>query len=115
MIETSDGSRKLEVRPKGACRPGLALRVDALIEVAPAVQSAVTRFGLALRGEATVRPGRPPRDVADLTRLEVAGLREGSTLLEFELAEDARPLDELDLGVQTLGASTFRLHGEQTE
>lgn len=51
-----------------------------------------------------MRPGRPPREVAELTRLEVVGLRQGSTVLEFALAEDARPLDELDLGVEALEA-----------
>lgn len=88
----------------GPAVEGGRLRVDALIEIAHAVQTAVTRLGLGLRGEATVRPGRLPREVADLTRLEVVGLREGSTVLAFALAEHERPLDELDLGVAALDA-----------
>jgi hypothetical protein len=78
------------------------LRVDALVEIAQAVQTAVTRLAHGLRGEATLRPGRTRKDIADLTRLEVVGLREGSTVLAFDLAERERPLDELDLGVAAL-------------
>jgi hypothetical protein len=101
VIETSERSR-LEVRLVGPAAEGGRLRVDALIEVAGAVQTAVTRLAYGLRGEATVRKGRTPRDIAELTRLEVVGLQEGSTILTFDLAEHERPLADLDLGLQAL-------------
>lgn len=93
---------RLEVRLSGPAVEGGRLRVDALIEIAGAVQTAVTRLAYGLRGQATVRRGRTPREIADLTRLEVVGLREGSTVLAFDLAEHERPLDELDLGREAL-------------
>jgi hypothetical protein len=64
---------------------------------------AVTRLAFGLRGETTVRPGRAPREIAELTRLEIVGLHDGSTVLAFDLAEHERPLGELDLGIQALG------------
>lgn len=78
------------------------MRLDVLVEVAQGVQLAVTRLAYALRGGPTVRRGRAPREIADLTRLEVVGLHEGSTVLELGLAELERPLDELDLGGEAL-------------
>lgn len=104
MIETTDGTPRLEVRLDGPAAEGGRLRIDVLVEVAQAMQTAVTRLAYGLRGEVTLRRGRTPREIADLTRLEVVGLREGSTLLEFDLAEHQRPLDELDLGVAALEA-----------
>lgn len=104
MIEASNPPFRLEVTLTGPAAEGGRLRVDALIEVAHAVQTAVTRLAFGLRGESTVRPGRPPRDVTDLTRLEVVGLHEGSAVLEFGLAEHERPLGELDLGIEALAA-----------
>lgn len=104
MIEASNQTPRLEVRLSGPAADGGRLRVDVLVEVAQAVQTAVTRLAFGLRGEATVRPGRAPREIADLTRLEVVGLREGSAVLEFDLAEHERPLDELDVGVEAFGA-----------
>lgn len=104
VIEASNGSPRLEVRLKGPGAEGGRLRLDVLVEVAQAVQLSVTRLAYALRGEATVRPGRTPRDIADLTRLKVVSSRGESTLLEFDLAEHERPLDELDLGVEALQA-----------
>lgn len=104
VIEATNPPARLEVSLTGPAAEGGRLRVDVLIEVAHAVQTAVTRLALGLRGESTVRPGRPPRDVADLTRLEVVGLHEGSAVLEFGLAEHERPLDELDLGIEALAA-----------
>lgn len=92
------------MRLKGSAAEGGRLRLDVLVEVAQAVQLSVTRLAYALRGEATVRRERTPRDIAELTRLEVVGLRGGSTLLEFDLAEHERPLDERDLGVEALEA-----------
>lgn len=99
----SEGA-KLEVRLTGRAARGGRLHVDVLMEIAGAVQTAVTRLAYGLRGETTVRPGRTPREIADLTRLEVVGLREGSTVLAFDLAEHERPLDELDLGRKALEA-----------
>ena len=104
MIEANPGNPRLEVRLAGPAAEGGRLRLDVLVEVAQAVQTAVTRLAYGLRGEATVRRGRTPREVADLTRLEIVGLREGSTVLAFDLAEHERPLDELDLGVEALEA-----------
>ena len=102
MIEANKKDARLEVRLSGPAVEGGRLRVDALIEIAGAVQTAVTRLAYGLRGQATVRRGRTPREIADLTRLEVVGLREGSTVLAFDLAEHERPLDELDLGREAL-------------
>ena len=104
MIEASNEAPRLEVRLVGPAAKEGRLRLDVLVEVAQAVQLSVTRLAYALRGESTVRRGRTPREIADLTRLEIVGLREGSTLLEFDLAEHQRPLDELDLGVEALEA-----------
>lgn len=104
MVEATNEGSKLEVRLVGPAAEGGRLRVDALIEIAHAVQTAVTRLAHGLRGEATVRRGRTPREIADLTRLEVVGLREGSTVLSFDLAEHERPLDELDVGLAALEA-----------
>lgn len=104
VIEANNPSPKLEVRLTGPAAEGGRLRVDVLLDVAHAVQTAVTRLAYGLRGEATVRRGRAPREVADLTRLEIVGLREGSTVLVFELAGHERPLDEFDLGLEALGA-----------
>lgn len=74
-----------------------------LNDLTASLQVAVARLGLASRGEATVRPGRRPTEIADLTRLELVGVREGSTVLELRLAEKARPLfDELDPGITAL-------------
>ncbi|MCS7007978.1 MAG: hypothetical protein RMM28_11055 [Thermoleophilia bacterium] len=98
MIEATSEVSKLEVRLRGPAAEGGRVRVDVLVEVAQAVQLSVTRLAYALRGEPTVRRGRTPREIADLTRLEVVGLHEGSTVLELELAGHERPLDELDLG-----------------
>lgn len=104
MIEAADDARKLEVRLSGPAADGGRVRLDVLVDVAQAVQVSVTRLAYALRGEPTVRRGRTPREIADLTRLQVVGLREGSTVLEFDLAEHERPLDELDLGAEALEA-----------
>jgi len=104
VIEVRRDTPRLEVRLLGPAAAGGRVRVDVLVLVAHAVQTAVTRLALGLRGEATVRRGRVQREIADLTRLEVVGLREGSTLLEFDLAERERPLDELDLGIEALAA-----------
>lgn len=74
-----------------------------LKDLAANLRVAVTRLGLASKGEATVRPGRRPTEIADLARLELVGVREGSTVLELRLAEKARPLfDELDPGIRAL-------------
>ncbi len=62
----------------------------------------LARTAAALLGEESARPGRPRRDIADLTRLEVTGLERGSTVLSFALAGHGRPLGELDLGVKAL-------------
>ena len=104
MIQTSQSTSRLEVRLAGPAAKGGRLRLDVLVEVAQAVQMAVTRLAFGLRGEPTVRRGRTPGEIADLTRLELVGLHEGSTLLAFDLAEHQRPLDELDLGVEALDA-----------
>lgn len=104
MIQANNESPRLEVRLAGPAAEGGRLRVDALIEISRAVQTAVTRLAYGLRGEATVRRGRAPREVADLTRLEVVGLRKESTVIAFDLEERERPLDELDLGVEALEA-----------
>ncbi len=104
VIEAKDDGARLEVRLAGPAAEGGRLRVDVLVDISQAVQTAVTRIAYGLRGEATVRRGRTPREVADLTRLEIVGLREGSTVLAFDLAEHERPLDELDLGVEALAA-----------
>ncbi len=104
MIQATDEASKLEVRLRGPAAEGGRVRLDVLVEVAQAVQMSVTRLAYALRGEPTVRRGRTPREIADLTRLQVVGLREGSTVLELDLAEHERPLDELDLGVEALRA-----------
>ncbi len=102
VIEASNPPSRLEVTLTGPAAEGGRLRVDTLIEVVHAVQTAVTRLAFGLRGGSTIRPGRPPRDVSDLTRLEIVGLREGSAVLEFGLAEYQRPLDDLDLGQEAL-------------
>jgi hypothetical protein len=104
VIQANDGGPRLEVRLTGPAAEGGRLRVDVLVEVAQSVQTAVTRLAYALRGESTVRRGRTPREIADLTRLELVGLRQGSTLLAFDLAKQERPLDDLDLGIEALEA-----------
>jgi hypothetical protein len=104
VIESANEAYKLEVRLSGPAGEGGRVRLDVLVDVAQAVQLSVTRLAYALRGEPTVRRGRTPREIADLTRLEVVGLREGSTVLQFDLAGHERPLDELDLGVEALEA-----------
>jgi hypothetical protein len=78
------------------------LRIDTLVDIAQGVQGAVTRLAYSLRGQTTVRRGRTPAELADLTRLELVGLREGSTLLAFDLAEQERPLADFDLGSRAL-------------
>jgi len=79
------------------------IRLDVLKDLADSVQVAVTRLGLASRGESTVRRRRRPTEIADLTRLELVGVHEGSTVLELRLADQARPLfDELDPGITAL-------------
>lgn len=79
------------------------IRLDVLKDLADSLQAAVTRLGLASRGEPTVRRGRRPAEIADLTRLELVGVQEGSTVLELRLAEQARPLlDQFDPGIRAL-------------
>lgn len=74
------------------------------------------RLGLASRGESTVRRGRRPTEIADLTRLELIGVREGSTVLELRLAEQTRPLlDELDPGITALDSLAEGLAAVEAE
>lgn len=80
------------------------MRVDVLVDVARAVQAAVTRLAYGLRGEETLARVGTARDIGELTRLEVAGLRAGSTLLEFQLAAQSRPFEDLDVGREALDA-----------
>jgi hypothetical protein len=77
--------------------------VDDLALVAAQVQRAVERIALVLRGREGMKPGRRPREVEELTRLEVVALRPGSVTLELDLARGERPLDEMDVGRQALG------------
>ena len=60
----------------------------ALIEISQAVQTAVTRLAYGSRGEVTVRRGRTPREVADLTRLEIVG--DDESVDEFLAAIESR-------------------------
>lgn len=74
------------------------IAVDDLVLVAAQLQRAVERVALVLRGEEGMRPGRRPREVQDLTRLEVVALRSGSITLELDLAAGERPLEGMDVG-----------------
>ena len=102
MTTTSDHAPRLRLTLAGPAAEGGRLRLDVLVDIGQAMQMAVTRLALALRGEATLRRGRPPGEIAELTRLELVGLRAGSTVLELELAEHERPFDHLDIGVQAI-------------
>ena len=104
VIDTNGKTPKLEIGFVGPAAEGGRLRLDVLVETAHAVQTAVTRLAYGLRGQATVRRGRTPREIADVTRLELVGLREGSTVLVFDLAAQERPLHGFDLGVEALEA-----------
>lgn len=104
VITANERNARLELHLVGPAAEEGRVRVDVLVDVAQAVQTAVTRLAYGLRGEVTVRRGRTPRDIRDLTRLEITGLRDGSTVIQLELAEHERPLDELDVGVEALAA-----------
>lgn len=78
------------------------MRLDALLELGGGLQLALDRIALALRGDATRRPGRRPVDVTSLTRLALVGFHGGSAVLEFELAEETRPFADLNIGERAL-------------
>jgi hypothetical protein len=92
----------IEVRLEGPAIAAGRIAVDDLVLVAGQIQKAVERIALVLRGEQGLRPGRLPREVAKLTRLEVVSLRPGSVILDLALATGEHPLQGMDLGQQAL-------------
>lgn len=78
------------------------IAVDDLTLVAGQLQRAVKRVALVLRGGEAMKPGRPPKEVEELTRLEVVALRSGSITLELDLAAGERPLEGMDIGRRAL-------------
>lgn len=92
------GRGSIVVRLEGPAVAQGRIAVDDLALVAGQLQRAVQRIALVLRGEQGMRPGRRPREVEALTRLEVVALRPGSVTLDLDLAEGERPLAAMDVG-----------------
>lgn len=90
------------VRLEGPAVAHGRIAVDELALVAVQLQRAVERVALVLRGEEGMKPGRRPKEVEELTRLEVVALRSGSVTLELDLAPGERPLEEFDVGRRAL-------------
>jgi hypothetical protein len=107
----SDREPSLSIKLTG---PGVGerrLALADLVHVGRHVQAALERVALVLRGStASLRPGRRPADIAALCRLDLVGFRDGSAILELDLAAAERPFAELDLGEAALDRLVGGLH-----
>jgi len=108
--ETREIEPQLRITISGpAVRDG-RVPLDLLAGFARNLQAVVKRIALVQRGEPGGRRGRPPADIARLTRLELVGFHRGSAVLELGLADEARPLADLDPGLGVLDAFQGGLH-----
>lgn len=93
----------LQLRVEGpGVHPG-AIAIPALVRICQATQDAVNRQAEAMRGGQSLRPGPKTSEVYEECTLELAGIKKGSTVLPFRLANPQQVLPEsLTFGVDVV-------------
>lgn len=85
---------KIKVRGPGVRRGRIA--VPDLIRICQEAQNALTRQAEAIEGRKTIHPGPTTLAIRKECTLELTGIGEGSTVLDFGMAQHQRVLEFLD-------------------
>jgi hypothetical protein len=92
---TAEKLEVLTIRAIGPATSDGRLALSELARIASALQTTLERIGFSILMGRPHRMGRLPRQVAESVRLDLAGFREGSAILEVERSAGTNSTDDL--------------------